>query len=209
MAGAALPPALLALLGRLGLGSDLAYDPRWSAAPDFLGLIVDHALATAPQVIVECSSGATTVLLARCCQLNGRGRVWSLENGAEFAARTRAQLTRLGLAGHAEVIDAPLVRQAVDGGEFHWYDLAGLPALAIDMLVIDGPPGFLQRHSRLPALPRLHDRLAPGASVFLDDAGRPDELEIVARWRTAYPDLAGEFVANERGCAVLHRGARR
>lgn len=208
MADAALPPALVALLGRLGLGGDLAYDPWWSAAPDFLGLIVEHALAARPETIVECSSGTTTVLLARCCARNGRGRVWSLENGPEFAARTRVELARHGLAERAEVIDAPLIAQTVDGCEFQWYDLAGLPERPIDMLVIDGPPGFIQRHSRYPALPRLHHRLAAGGTVWLDDAARPDEREIVARWQVAFPDLAVEFIANERGCAVLHRETR-
>jgi predicted O-methyltransferase YrrM len=196
--------AWLALLGRLGLPDDVARDPKWSAAPDFLGLIVDHALAARPATIVECSSGTTTVLLARCCALTGTGRVYSLENGPEFARRTRRELTRLGLDGHASVLDAPLRPCRVDGREFRWYDLGHLPGRPIDMLVIDGPPGFIQRHSRYPALPRLRDRLAPRCALFLDDAARPEEREIVADWRAALPGAAFRFVDNERGCAILH-----
>lgn len=197
------------LCDRLGLPRDIAYDPRWSAAADFLELIAGHVLAAGPAAIVECSSGATTVVLARCCALNGRGRVWSLENGAEFAARTRAELARLGLADYATVVDAPLVGQALDGRDFQWYDLAGLAVAEIDMLVIDGPPGFLQPLSRYPALPLLHGRLAAGATVFLDDAGRPDERAIVAAWRRAYPDLDARYLANARGCAILRPGGDR
>lgn len=195
------------LCARLGLGPDLPYDPLWSAAPDFLERIVEHVLETKPQTIVECSSGATTLLLARCCVINGQGRVWSLENGPEFAAATRRELERLGLAHRATVIDAPLVHGETGGRNFLWYDRAALTVDGIDMLVIDGPPGFIQPLSRYPALPRLHDRLAPSATIFLDDAARPDEREIVAMWLEAFPEFAHEYIEAERGCAILRRPA--
>lgn len=197
------PAALRHLCERLGLSPDLAYDPKWSAAPDFLELIVEHALAEKPRTLVECSSGATTVMLARCCQLNGLGQLYSLENGPEFAARTRAELARHGLTMQATVIDAPLTRQRIGKHEFQWYDIAGLALPLIDMLVIDGPPGFIQPHSRYPALPRLADRLASGAAIFLDDAARPDEQAIAADWCRAYPGLAHRHLDNERGCAIF------
>ncbi|MES9855801.1 MAG: hypothetical protein ABW166_04240 [Sedimenticola sp.] len=41
------------------------------------------------------------------------------------------------------------------------------------MLVIDGPSGFIQKHSRYPALPLLFDKLSNNGMVFLDDAARP------------------------------------
>jgi len=191
------------LSDRLGLHGGLAYDSDWSAAPDFLELIVEHALAAQPGTIVECSSGTTTVILARCCDLNRRGRVYSLENGAEFAARTRSELARHRLGPYAEVIDAPLTGQAVAGREFQWYRLDGLPERPIDMLVIDGPPGFIQRHSRYPALPLLRARLSDRCVVFMDDAARPDEREIVEAWCREFPDARLQYVDNERGCAIL------
>lgn len=199
--------AYLSLRDRLGLRQGIAYDRDWSAAPDFLELIVDHALAAKPATIVECSSGLTTLMLARCCEMNGRGEVYSLENGAEYAARTRAEIARHGLDKHAIVIDSPLARQLVDGGEYQWYGLDDLPDRRIDMLVIDGPPGFLQRHSRYPALPLLFARLAEDAVVFMDDAARPDEREIVALWQARFPSLGHQFVDTERGCSILRRRA--
>ncbi len=198
-----LPEELKRLLARLVLAPCAAYDPKWSAAPDFLGLIADHALTARPKVIVECSSGVTTLILARCCALNGSGHVFSLENGPEFAARTRAELERFGLSGLATVIDAPLVPCPLDGREYQWYNLAGLPPLEVDMLVIDGPPGFIQRHSRYPALPRLASRMTTGGVAFLDDAARPDERELVAMWLVHMPALRHDYIANERGCSIL------
>jgi predicted O-methyltransferase YrrM len=192
----------LALGERLGLRDGLPVDLTWSAAPDFLELIVAHALSARPATIVECSSGLTTLMLARCCALNGRGRVLSLENGPEFAACTRNELECYGLEPWARVLDAPLLPCQIGDQSFQWYDLAGLQASRIDMLVIDGPPGFLQRHSRYPALPLLHDRLGDDCVVFLDDAARQDERELVERWRTEFP-CRHDDVATVRGCAVL------
>ncbi|GAB6042935.1 hypothetical protein JCM17961_36120 [Endothiovibrio diazotrophicus] len=194
----------LSLRDRLDLRRGLAYDHAWSAAPDFLKLIVDHALAERPATIVECSSGVTTLMLARCCELNGTGAVWSLENGPEFAARTRGELARYGLEGVATVLDAPLRPWSLDGDDYRWYAVDHLPERPIEMLVIDGPPGFLQRQSRYPALPLLFERLADRCTVFLDDAARPDEQALVARWLARWPgEIEHRFIDNERGCAVL------
>lgn len=203
--------AYLSLRDRLGLRQGLPYSHNWSASPDFLKLIVNHALSAKPATIVECSSGLTTLMLAKCCEMNGWGQVFSLENGAEFAAKSRSEIERYELAGYATVIDAPLVEHTVEGQIFRWYALEHLinrlndqPAeRQIDMLVIDGPPGFLQRHSRYPALPLLFDRLAPNGIVFLDDAARPDEREITTMWQARFPALQHEFIETERGCAVL------
>ncbi len=192
------------LCERLGLDSgDLPYTPDWSAAPDFLQLIVDHALTHKPAVIVECGSGMTTLMLARCCALNGGGHLYSLENGADYAANTRAAVARHGLAQHSSIIHAPLRPYTLDGRDYQWYDVEQLTTGAIDLLIIDGPPGFIQKHSRYPALPLLRERLADDCTVFMDDAARPDERELVGMWLEEVPAARHEYIANERGCAIL------
>jgi len=191
------------LLNRLGLNKGLPYSRDWSAAPDFLKLIAEHALTQHPVTIVECSSGMTSLVLARCSELNGHGHLYSLENGAEYAERSREALEHYNLGWRASVIDAPLERYALGGETYQWYSLAGLPETGIEMLVIDGPPGFIQRHSRYPALPLLYDRLADGCVIFLDDAARQDEQEIVARWLAEFPGLQHQYFKNERGCSML------
>jgi predicted O-methyltransferase YrrM len=195
--------AYQALGARLGLCQGLSYDPKWSAAPDFLNLIVAHALAAKPANVVECSSGLTSLMLARCCEMNKHGSLFSLENGPKYAANTRREIERYDLQGYATVIDAPLIRYPIHGHEYQWYTLSDLPDPSIDMLVIDGPPGFLQHHSRYPALPLLFDRLAEGCVVFLDDAARPDEREIVEMWQMEFPTIEHEYINAERGCAIL------
>jgi len=201
------PDAYRPLLERLGLGLDVACDPDWSAAPDFLELISEHVLRTRPEAIVECSSGLSTLVLAKSCRLAGQGHVFSLENGPDYALKSRDELARHGLQAYATVLDAPLIEQVIDGTTYHWYSLDNLPDHPIDMLAIDGPPGFLQKHARYPALPRLFDRLADVSSIFMDDAARPDERAIVEMWLARYPNLRHEYIDNARGCAVLQKGA--
>ena len=192
---------------KLSLDLELPYTLDWSAAPDFIELIVEHALQVTPELIVECSSGLTTLVLARCCQLNGRGRVISLENGEEYAEKTRQQLKESGLNDYAQVIDAPLVKVVLDR-DYDWYSLESLPDISIDMLVIDGPPGFIQKNSRYPALPLLFEKFSDQARVFLDDAARDDEKELVEQWQTEYPDIDHGYLELERGCSVLRINRR-
>ncbi len=191
------------LCRRLGLDRGIPYTPKWSAEADFLALAVAVLYEEAPEVIVECSSGLSTLVLARACRLAGRGRVYSLENGGEFVEATREALAVYDLLDVAEVIHAPLCETRIGEDCWQWYDLSRLPVGAAQMLVIDGPPGFLQPLSRYPALPMLAERLAPGCRILLDDADRPDERALVARWQRDYPGLSVTWPETARGCASL------
>jgi predicted O-methyltransferase YrrM len=194
-----------ALEHRLGLSRPLPYTPDWSAAPDFLGLVAEHCLSKKPSVIVECSSGTSTLVLARCCQINGHGHVFSLENGAEYANATSRMLAESGLDGYASVMHAPLVEYDLNGHQHAWYSLDKLKVQAIDLLVIDGPPAVVNPEARYPALPLLHERLGVGCVVYLDDASRHGERAIVARWYAMFPEFRVQVVECERGCAVLEK----
>ncbi|MCK5001965.1 MAG: class I SAM-dependent methyltransferase [Gammaproteobacteria bacterium] len=192
-----------AIQAKLSLSQPLPHTPDWSAAPDFIELIVEHALQAKPEVIVECSSGLTTLVLAQCCQFNQKGCVISLENGEDYAEKTCQQLKEFGLEDYAQVIHAPLEKVALSDNEYDWYSLKTLPEVSIDMLVIDGPPGFIQKNSRYPALPLLLDRFSKQTKVFLDDAARDDEKELVAHWQDEFSGVEHEYLEFERGCSVL------
>lgn len=136
--------------------------------------------------VVECGSGLSTILIARRLRELGAGHVHSLEHDERFAAACRRQLERESLTGLAEVIEAPLRTHAASG--VGWYDreaLAPLPRAGVELLLVDGPPAGRPEieRSRYPALAEMRPRLAPGAVVILDDAGRPGERWALARWR--------------------------
>ena len=152
---------------------------------------------------MECSSGLTTLMLARCCEMNKTGHVTSLENGAEYAAKTRSHIERYDLEQQSTVVDAPLQKHRLNDVEYDWYATEALPEQSIDMLVIDGPPGFIQKHSRYPTLPVLFNKLADGCVIFMDDAARPDEKAIVKMWQAEFPGLEHSYINTERGCSVL------
>jgi tRNA A58 N-methylase Trm61 len=87
--------------------------------------VAERILQTKPFTIVECSSGVSTVVAARCCQLVGHGHVFSLEHEAEYAEKTRQQLVKHGLEQWATVFHSPLV--SVGDGR-RWYSDDVLPA---------------------------------------------------------------------------------
>ncbi len=136
--------------------------------------------------IMELGSGISTIVLARLARQLG-GRIVALEHSPGWAGWVRRQLDREGLSNLARVVEAPLRSHplALDGAP--WYDedaLAEVPPNGIELLLVDGPPGYGEgmARSRYPALPVLAERLAPGALVVLDDAGREGEREILDRW---------------------------
>lgn len=189
----------------LDLEKPLPVTENWSAAADFLILLRDFCLEHKPQTIVECSSGTSSLVLSRCCQLNQSGHVYSLENGENFVEQTQQQLDDFSLSAYCDVIHAPLINYSVDGENFQWYDFNKLTVSDIDLLVIDGPPGFIQIRSRYPALPLLNQLLAEQCVVYLDDAARADEQEMVKRWLLKSPEFQAEYIENERGCSILTR----
>ncbi len=176
----------------------------WAASPDFLLHVASYALATRPLVVVECSSGASTVVLARCCELNGMGHVWSMEHDPVYASKTRKLLEDQGLLAWATVVDAPLTTSPQTGFA-PWYATDGLTVAddSIDLLVIDGPPQDSAPLARYPALPALDTKLSADCAIFLDDADRADERIIVSRWTDEFPRFSVQRLNAEKGCAML------
>ncbi|WP_306215371.1 O-methyltransferase [Actinoplanes sp. RD1] len=135
-----------------------------------------------PGLVLELGSGTSTVWLAYALEQAG-GRLVSLDHDPEYAARTREMLDAHGLAAVAEVRTAPLADLTADGRTYPWYDIEQLADLHdIDLVLIDGPPAATGPDARYPAMHALESRLAPVATVVLDDANRTDEQEAVRRW---------------------------
>ena len=138
----------------------------------------------APEEVVECGAGVSTVVLARLLAERGTGRLTALEHHAGWAARVEDFLVREELTHVARVVLAPL-------GPDDWYAAEGITQLPeeIDLLVVDGPPADRPElaEARHPALTALEPRLAPGATVVLDDIGRAGEQQVLKRWEAATP----------------------
>jgi predicted O-methyltransferase YrrM len=134
-------------------------------------------------------------LLARLLSRRAAERDWRLvavEHDVAWARRVTEELDREGIGHQVTVVDAPLTEHPLAQRGLEWYDETAMSsgldrALGgeqIDLLVVDGPPAFAAGFelARYPALPALRHRLAPGATVVLDDIDRVGEQEVVRRW---------------------------
>ena len=143
------------------------------------------------QTIVELGSGISSIVIGRLLAERG-GKLTSVEHDPDWASVVGSQIDREHLGDVVEVVVAPLEPHAESWSGAPWYShesIARLPD-AIDLLLVDGPPGYGKgmSHSRHPAMPALAERMAQNGVVYLDDADREPEREIVARWSEEQPD---------------------
>lgn len=160
----------------------------WSTGamrPSGLVIVCNEILHGARTRIVECGSGASTVVLARLLRERGAGSVVAVEHDGAWAALVEDLLRSEALDDVARVVHAPLE------GDPPWYARAPLAAMPdeIDLLVVDGPPAFAsgEARRRAPALGFFESRLVEGAVVVLDDLDRPGEREVLAAWERETP----------------------
>jgi predicted O-methyltransferase YrrM len=147
--------------------------------------LVQEVIARKPTLMVECGSGTSTLWIARALARNGVGRLVSLEHKEEFFEKTSSVLKQHGLERWVDLRLAPLQELDINGEPFQWYDHAAVSDLqGIDILSVDGPPGFIGPLARYPALPVLREKLASDALILVDDADREDEQALMERWKS-------------------------
>lgn len=190
--------AAAALVALTGAGPYLPWGAGTLRVAGLVGVCNDVVLSSRRR-IVELGSGTSTVLIARLLRQrwpDGDYRHVAVEHDAAWAGWVDEQLTREGLQGATTVLHAPLAQHPHALQGLRWYDPEVLrrgldTALAgdrVDLLVVDGPPADTADKvlARYPALPALADRLAPGATVVLDDVERPGEQEVLRRWEAEH-----------------------
>jgi hypothetical protein len=189
------------LLGELPLDFS-----RWAADPVMAHNAVRLIADTRPLLVLECGSGSSTVVMARCLRALGRGRIITLEHDPPYARRTAELLRLYGVEDVATVVTAPLDERVIDGRAVRWYgpQYERLLAEPIDVLLVDGPPGSSGPRARYPAVPLLKARLAPECWIMLDDGDRPDERFIADAWSREL-GAALSYLEGGRGGWLLHR----
>lgn len=190
-----------ALLDRLELPHDaLPHLGSWKADTGFLWHIVGAIERLQPRIVVELGCGASSLIIARALERNGGGRLLSFDQHEGFAEATARWLAGQGL--EAEIRPAPITVDPSEWGPV-WYDLPVVPA-DIDLLVIDGPPWTLGALGRGRA-EVLFGAIRPGGMLLLDDAARPGERIVAARWRKRWPGFRFERVPGVKGTLIGHR----
>ena len=182
----------------------------WSSSalrPAGLVAVLNDVEVCDRRAVVELGGGVSSVYLARLLASRGTGRLVSVEHDPAWAAWLEGALAREGLDSVARVARAPLEPHPL-AWEGEWYApgpvLDAIPA-EIDLLLVDGPPAFAPgtQRSRYPALPLLLDRLAPDATVVLDDIGRDGERAVLERWEDETPLRFQR--REEHGCIAIAR----
>jgi predicted O-methyltransferase YrrM len=154
-----------------------------------------------PKLIVELGSGISTIVCAKALSEIDSGKIISIDHSEEWAEVTREHLKYDGLDAFSriEVVDMAPHRVGSD-----WYKLD--PELfqpnSIDMLIVDGPP-TTSPSSRLPAFAELLPFMSAHSTIFLDDANRPEETEIVRHWKANPSSAASLKLETLTGLAVL------
>ena len=179
----------------------------WAISSDLAAHLIRLVYQEAPELVVEAGSGLSTAMLSLAMRRTGRGRVVALEHDEHYCEVTEDLLKLHGLESTAEVVYAPLVPTAVGEEIWSWYDLSksGLAEGEINLLFVDGPPGPTGHLARYPALPVLEPYLAPDVVIVLDDADRPDELELLNRWDAEVPGLVITRFGYDKGAVEIRR----
>lgn len=181
----------------------------WALTPDAAAVLAREVVIKGPGIIVELGSGVSTLMVGRLLMQIGHGKLISLDHDPEWAAETRRNITASGLQDYVEVMDAPLVRQQIDGKEYIWYQIPEkLKHIEqIDMLTVDGPPQTSDSSTlaRYPALPAFNHQLARHAVIYVDDAKRIPEREMVRKWLQEYPGWNERMIDTIPGTCILEK----
>lgn len=178
----------------------------WAAEPELIENILKEIYITKPDIIFEIGSGTSSILSAMLLNKIGKGSIISIDHDARYYDSNQSDIDRYGVSELVSLHHAPLKVQQVNGNSYNWYDINGIEINAkIDLLVIDGPPSKTNKLARYPSVPMLYEHLSDDAVIILDDASRPDEIEMVKHWTNEYPDLKASFIPSEKGIAVLRR----
>ena len=199
----------LVQLSGLNQPYSLPFGGSWALTPDAAAILAREIAIRRPNSIVELGSGVSTLMVGRILQQIGSGHLISLDHDPDWAAQTRRHIIASGLQDYVEVIDAPLTRQHFDGKDFDWYQIPEqLRQLKqIDMLTVDGPPQTTDSSvlSRYPALPAFAAQLSKQAIIYIDDAKRTTEKEMVQQWLQQYPGWKSRTIDSIPGTCVLER----
>lgn len=141
----------------------------WGFAPQSMTFLTDLVREVRPKLIIDCGTGKGNSLAAELCGVlsNGLGKVISLDHQIKFVAEAKKKF-----ASYNKWISIKYIPLRSDNS----YNFT--PDSLIDLLVVDGPPGYL-KNGRLNTMRHLIPYLSSQGVIVLDDIERKEEQKAV------------------------------
>lgn len=137
---------------------------------------VERLFRSTDGAILECGSGATTLLLALLAEKFDR-HVWTFEHHDDWSRHMRQVTRQFGLE-NVRVCHVPLRSY----GKFEWYEMPLVPLPRdFGLVVCDGPPGDI-RGGRYGLMPVMQAYMRSDCRILLDDTRRRNEQALLQHW---------------------------
>ena len=160
-----------------------------SLRPFCLNHIINDIVINNRTKIIEFGSGVSSIFIGRLIKKNNlKTTLLSVEHDLEWSKQLSIMLLKENLDDVVKIFYAPLKKCALALDENEWYNPAiidlAVDNTLFDMVIIDGPPAWMKDKSRAryPAVPYIMGKLNKNYSIYLDDANRQGEQEIVVAW---------------------------
>jgi Glycosyl transferase family 2/Methyltransferase domain len=175
----------------------------WQIGPTLAVELAEHLELMRPRTLLQLGCGSSTAVLAAHIARRG-GTLTVIDHDTARIDHTRERLNRLGLGDSPQLKAARLNDfRCPDGITRPWYDVVLTDCF--DFIFVDGPP---LRIGRGAALFALDPHLAADGELWLHDAYRPHERQCLDLWRAYLPVHSDVQHLDDRGVAMLRRGAR-
>jgi GT2 family glycosyltransferase len=184
------------------VGSKIPESSAWALDENALQWILNFVQENEIKSVIELGTGDSTLMFADAKKQGFIEDFRSLEHDPIWYKSILKRLNNAGFPYFENILFCPL--KIVD--DVPWYNILGvqLPVPAVDLLLIDGPPGDIHFTSRYPVLSELKRFLSPNAFVLVDDFYRYGEQQAIAQWLQEYPTLKFlELIKTQTGLAVL------
>jgi glycosyltransferase involved in cell wall biosynthesis len=183
----------------------LPFHKPWAVLPDFISNLLELTKNSKPSIVAECGSGLSTLVLGYLVKNNSIKQCIAIEHERQFYESTKLELIAHGLDKYVNLIYAPLTKVTINKKNWLWYNQNKIKAQVhqIDLLIVDGPPGQIQKYSRYPAIPILKKYFTKNTVIILDDSHRPDEQEIIELWLSENPEFQINRIETNNGMAFI------
>lgn len=177
----------------------------WTITASYAHALLELILSRTSGDVLDIGSGISTIIAGYAVEKRGNGKVISLEHDEPYYKKAEALIKLHGLERYIEIHYCPIVKHELNGESWLWYDISKIKGSLgnVQVISVDGPPGNLQKLSRYPALPLLHDSLAKDKTILLDDGVRVDEQQIAERWKNEF-GLTLNYTHSVKGLFILY-----